>query len=600
VKQIDQIKWYKYKYYSTLYSLRMDLLYNELRIEIFKFVSKPISLIIADRKWYAISQDPHARTEWLIYKYGKAHALFYAVRLGRTFITKDVVVDLLARHAVMSRYFIQRLLMHFGAYDEKLIELKIEHNVNQIDFDRINAFQRKLQSPWASNLPLPIFTKLITEGYKILNDNDLATKGNDMELFHFLSAGPLVINHAPQKLKQNINEIKDLILNKKFIPFPPRPKPVYEDTTEYIQLMHARAHEEYPPKDGFENSRQLNVVARAILIQPDLVNLWKEIGYHEVCRDINELVMQGALLILFLSNPPSNWECPSVNVVITRLKPLVDLGFQLTDIVMEEAFHSFESRLNEIGDILMNSFHMIHNKSISAIARSCLIQAIKPERSHKKTDLLEFLIDKIEDPEEALMDALENYKIGFKFNDNSIKNVKIRSLSVHSNFYYWMIRKYGINSENTQKCFEDILESRIWIDLKLQENPDRPVPENLTTAAFNSICSIYLEYCNRRIPFKTNYLSYLKLANNEEIIRSLFEIGLPIVFGLPLKCNLPIPYEVIRPDVPYEDTEEINNDQLNRNEIGEWTELLDKIFFDGSENFKHNLNEFRGRITSQN
>src|SRR6266516_4537185 len=94
------------------------------------------------------------------------------------------------------KFFVQRLLMHFGTYDEKLIELKIEHNVNQIDFDRIRAFQKKLQSPWASNLPLPIFTKLITEGYNVLNDHDLATKGNDMELFHFLSAGPLVINYS--------------------------------------------------------------------------------------------------------------------------------------------------------------------------------------------------------------------------------------------------------------------------------------------------------------------------------------------------------------------------------------------------------------------
>jgi hypothetical protein len=57
--------------------------------------------------------------------------------------------------------------MHFGAYDEKLIELKIEHNVNQADFDKILAFQKKLSSPWASNLPLPIFTNLVTAGFNI-------------------------------------------------------------------------------------------------------------------------------------------------------------------------------------------------------------------------------------------------------------------------------------------------------------------------------------------------------------------------------------------------------------------------------------------------
>ncbi len=79
------------------------------------------------------------------------------------------------------------------------------------------------------------------------------TKGNDMELFHFLSAGPLVIDHASQKLHQNLDLIKDLILKKKFVPFPPCLKPKYEDTVEYIQLMQARAHKEYPPKNGYEN-----------------------------------------------------------------------------------------------------------------------------------------------------------------------------------------------------------------------------------------------------------------------------------------------------------------------------------------------------------
>src|ERR1043166_172731 len=137
-------------------------------------------------------------TTWscFLYKDGCSHALFHAVRLGSNFLNLDVIQDLLARNAVLSEYFVQRLLMHFGTYDEKLIELKIEHNVNQVDFYRIRAFQRNLRSPWASALPLPIFTKLITEGYNILKDSDLETKGNDMELFHFLTAGPLFINHA--------------------------------------------------------------------------------------------------------------------------------------------------------------------------------------------------------------------------------------------------------------------------------------------------------------------------------------------------------------------------------------------------------------------
>ncbi|PKC11013.1 hypothetical protein RhiirA5_498022 [Rhizophagus irregularis] len=197
-----------------------------LGYSVLKFVHTPLPI-------YYIKT--HSRAEWLINEYGRAHALFHAVRLGNSFITP-----------------------------KENIELKIEHNVNKLTSIEFELFKKKLQSPWASNLPLPIFTKLITEGYSILNDQELATKGNDMELFHFLSAGPLVINFAPQKLFQNI---KDLIIYKKFSP---RPKPTYEDTVHF-QLMQARAYEEYSPKDGYENSHQLNVVARAIFIHPDLV-----------------------------------------------------------------------------------------------------------------------------------------------------------------------------------------------------------------------------------------------------------------------------------------------------------------------------------------
>src|SRR5205814_3183444 len=117
------------------------------------------------------------------------------------------------------------------------------------------------------------------------------------------------------------------------------------------------------------------------------------------------------------------------------------------------------------------------------IACSILILAIRPERNHKKTDILDFLIDRIDQPEEALKIALEYYNVGFKFKNfdaDSIKAIKIRSLSVHSNLYYWILKKYGSNSEITQLCFDDIIESRIWIDLKLRETPGITAPEHLT------------------------------------------------------------------------------------------------------------------------
>ncbi|CAB5216804.1 hypothetical protein RhiirA5_449596 [Rhizophagus irregularis] len=505
----------------------MQSLYYELRIIIFKYVDTPISLILTDRKWYAITQDPYARAEWLIYKYGKTHAIFHAVRLGSDFITVGLVRILLVRNAIISRYFIQRLLMSIGS-----------------------------EGSWTSNLPSPIFTQLIIEGY----NRDLVVKGNDMELFHYLSdpADTLTsINDDPQKLFQNLSDIKDLILNKKFVPFPPRPKFIYEDTIEYhIQLIQDRSQDDYPPKDGYENSRQLNVIARAILIYPDLVYMWKEIGYYEICSDVNDLVMQGAFLTLFPPTPPTNWIIPDIDFVVTRLRQLLAVGFQLTRVVMEETFHLFKLRLNEIGDLLLSSFQVIRNESKFAIVRSCLIKTLKPERDHENFNLLEFLINEIDQPAEtALKYVLNHYNVAFKYDANSIKLSKMRSLSVNSSFYDWVLKEYGPNSRITQQCFDDILESRIWIDLKLQENPERDIPEHLTLQAFNSICSIYQKYCNDKVPFKANYFPYLKLVKNEEIIGRFSKI----LSGLEL--NIKLPY-----DINYEyNRSEVNNNQIMTN-----------------------------------
>src|SRR5437868_6044658 len=153
-----------------------------------------------------------------------------------------------------------------------------------------------------------------------------------MELFHFLSAGPHVINYAPGMLRKNLKDIEDLILNKRFTPFPSRPKALQLDSINNDPPIHQPTIlDEYPSKDGFENNRQLNVIARGILIHPDLVNLWKQIGYHEICNDVNDLVMQGELLILFPPTPALDWVCPSAETVTSRLAELRNLGFQLKD-----------------------------------------------------------------------------------------------------------------------------------------------------------------------------------------------------------------------------------------------------------------------------
>ncbi|GET55119.1 hypothetical protein GLOIN_2v1490054 [Rhizophagus irregularis DAOM 181602=DAOM 197198] len=424
----------------------------EIKINIYKYIDFPLNLALTCRNWSVISKDAYAKTEWLLVRYGKSHALFQAVRLGPTFI------------------------------DIPLIELKIEHNVGQLDADRIRAFQQKIKSPWASNLPIFVFTYLLDEGYKQLaNMNEtLPSKGNDMELFHFLSAGPHVINYAPGMLRKNLKDIEDLILNKRFVPFPPRPKAYQLDLNSDPHIHQQPIPEEYPSKDGFENNRQLNVIARGILIHPDLVNLWKQIGYYEICNDVNDLVMQGALLILFPPTPASDWSCPSI-----------------------EMMHSI-------------------CENVYSLALKFFREAFKPERNLKKDDLLNFLKSKFVYHEQVIKQVVKQYFIEEKMSDITLRR---KSLILSPKIYQYVLRTYSKDSELTVICFEDILTLRIYID-----SPRNL--EEISTCTRDSIISVFDSYIKENVLFKPKYLDLLQKATSLEIIKPFFEIFLPTIFGM--------------------------------------------------------------------
>ncbi|CAG8581889.1 5931_t:CDS:2 [Funneliformis mosseae] len=499
-------------------------LVDEIKINIFKHVDQPFNLARSCKSWAAVAKDSYAKTEWLLARSGKTHALFVAVKLGPSFLTIPVCQNLLTRKVIISRYFVQRLLMHFGKFDQKLIDLKIEHNVNQLDADRICALQKRIKSPWASNLSLPVFLYLLSEGYNQFG-NAVPLKGNDMELFHFLSAGPHVINYAPGMLRKNLKDIEDLILNQKFIPFPPRPKSITRDLNHDPHIHQQPPPEEYPPKDGYENSRQLNVIARAILIHPDLVNLWKQIGYEEICNDVNDLVLQGALLILFPPTPSSDWVCPTVSNVISRLKDLIDLGFILKDSVIIDALHMFEHRLDDIGDILWNVFCTIRSSEpIYSLACNFFREALNPERNLKKDDLLNFLKSRFDYHERVIKEVVAQYFKDQKVND---MNLRRKSLILSPKVYQYFLETFGVNSEICRMCFEDLLTLRIYIDEPriLEDNKISPV-------TYDSIVKTFNLYVTENVTFEPEHMDLLQSATSPELIRPFFEKFLPSVFGM--------------------------------------------------------------------
>lgn len=197
----------------------MQYIGDEIKINIFKYVNHPLNLSLTCRNWSVFIKNPYAKSEWLIVNYGKTHALFYAIKLGPTFIDIAVCQTLIARDIIVfTRYFTQRL-----------IQLKIEYNdnINQIGADR---------SSYVSNLPASVFIYLLNEGCKQLSSENLISKGNDI---HAIPQSSHVIKNSLDR--NSLKYIENLILSKRSTLFPRRPKVPHQDLNSNPQQ----------PKDGY-------------------------------------------------------------------------------------------------------------------------------------------------------------------------------------------------------------------------------------------------------------------------------------------------------------------------------------------------------------
>ena len=129
----------------------MEKLPLELLIEIYQYIRFPISLILVNKKFHQLCTSPGSKSNWALTTFGRNHVLFYAISLGKTFITVDVVKSLLTLKPNLSRYFVQRLLLQYSQYDE-LIKLKLQNNNNnnsqEIDQEKFKAFQKNMKTPY--------------------------------------------------------------------------------------------------------------------------------------------------------------------------------------------------------------------------------------------------------------------------------------------------------------------------------------------------------------------------------------------------------------------------------------------------------------------
>jgi hypothetical protein len=124
-------------------------------------------------------------------KFLLVYTFFNSVKLDPVSIDiMDIFQSLITRKGLVSKYFIQ--LLYFRKHNQCLFNVEI-----------ICAFQRR-----TSNFPILVY-QLIE---RLTNANeDLPSKGSNIELSHFLSVNLHVITHVPRMLKKIENPINNSV-----------------------------------------------------------------------------------------------------------------------------------------------------------------------------------------------------------------------------------------------------------------------------------------------------------------------------------------------------------------------------------------------------
>nr|CAG8511391.1 10622_t:CDS:2 [Entrophospora candida] len=206
----------------------MENLPLEFLIQVYTYNKTPISLILVNKRIYKLFMSPLAKAKWALGTFGKTHALFHAIRLGKTFITVDVIKALLKLKANFSRYLVQICLAERSTQQTKC-----------------NFLYPKIS--WFSEMSLEAYLTLINEGTFRFGTN-VYLNTNDAKMFSFLSGQLLPDDQASILIKKNLKEIEDLIVNKEFTPFPPRPKVSNDEKN-----ISARDDSEFHIKKEFDN-----------------------------------------------------------------------------------------------------------------------------------------------------------------------------------------------------------------------------------------------------------------------------------------------------------------------------------------------------------
>ncbi|CAI2174320.1 20319_t:CDS:2 [Funneliformis geosporum] len=338
-----------------------------------------------------------------------------------------------------------------------------------------------------------------------------------MDHFYYLSGGPYLYTSANIPLKYNVNQIKDFIISKKFIPFPSKSQLFFYDRND----CDLNIHESYPPFDGYEPYKNLNIIARAIIMEPDLVNIWKSIGYSEICDDFNELVFQGSFLTLYPPTKNQDWSFPEFDDIFPKFKKLVEIGFRLNDNIIVDVLQFYEHDLVELGELLWKIFCTIRSdEPESTFIFGLFKAAFDPNRCHGREYILNFLKSKTKDHESFIKQILIHHFKRENLDDINF-NTRQKSFIFSPIIYEFLLKNYGSKSDLSLMCFKDILALRIYFD-----DPKNLDLANISTYTFDYILEVYNLY-KESIEYLPEHLELLNRAKSSDVIKPFLENFVP-------------------------------------------------------------------------
>ncbi|CAG8712604.1 5227_t:CDS:2, partial [Cetraspora pellucida] len=234
------------------------------------------------------------------------------------------------------------------------------------------------------------------------------------------------------------------------------------------------------------------------------------------------------------------------------------LELKIAHNIMADVLHLFEHRLDDIGNILMESFLQVMQEVPETFLYNCLVETLRPERTYKMNVwdfIFSFMSEEAEDKFNKAFDHhLSNVAPIIIFSD-----VHIKPLASSPKFYTWVLRKFGTEAPITVLCFIDLLETRASLDIQLQS------PNEMNQCTFKAISDTFKNYCNANNFFLPSHLEIISRCASDEILSPLFEYHLPVLFDIEVTYSLPM--ETIEDIGPVQTTEESDDMQISEDDI---------------------------------